>query len=1100
MDPSIFHAHSSLKHIKSGHFYKRKRFKVRSHPVSKNLSYMLLTILLVCTHINSSQDQYTPLKSYDKGQSYHLWKVTISMHSLWLHSLMNTKRPLSFETSKYYWILILGLSNDIETNPGPVNQILYQLGHPCLCGFYRSTICNVLMGIKLLPQENSMADTFVELEQGINDMNSIFDGHFLMSELDFDKILKHSKRIVNTVNTWKRNSGRVNMETYFDTFSAANWLKLDENIKNKHTPSCSECESAYLVVHATFPCKSKLFSKEKKRLDNLVIFHNKENITGIVEQVKPSLKRILSQSLSALQEGKPNKIRKTSLQNLSLQLGNVFDECFKEHSNNNPTFLESYAKGNQLAPKMSSREVSKLKWQTKKNVLAKMKAFNDENCDIRLYAGDSSLRSWDRDRSRKSKITVQEAEARAKREAEKVRLGLKKPKDHIGNLDNYRVDKVGIIKAVSSWTDEHQVNWTQDLGNKFIQKLNEDKAPDNSGQIAKEFVLAEEKAGRISLKYLDKGKAPRKIIRRSYKKVDHNLSVPVDMHSSKIKLIKDAKVESKEIDIGLSIVERTYEKVSINEFGDIVRKSFSVSGRKYPLLVIRENIFHQYHKYMRLNSDAYFDNLDIFELSSRLKQIGEFYEDETVENMQAKLKVFERTRNFQLWHDGSSIANHGHILFCVNVLYDQAVFLTSEEFHDKFGYNVDIQRKVETPQLYIIGRCRNNDEQLGYIDTRLSCLKELKTSLNVKMLNNNYDNFELTDVLRIFHADGCAMSFETGNVGHGGHYFCPSCDIHRCQADDISSSYNRLIRSLSYRQNEMMKGKFGKLNSLKKKTLPLNKLTAEQMEQELLSRNVDIKNIKKNLTELGSVLKKTLKGIRRVPIILMHTPSKSLSEIGLPNYEFSMVEPMHDIANHIEHVLEEIPHHLKEPHKTSYNNIFSPIKEEKQMKRCCDWRRMLLYVTHHLYKISFPGKVIEILKTLSEIQRILYLKDEQRTAMEILRLHNTCFQHFVLLKSFFDIGNLSAGMTPFKLYGKYAHNLLVHAPIQYRLISGESLNVEAEERMFKTKKDLTHNKTNFRPGHMIDNILTRGQYSKIDKKLKCQKDNKRPTTILPLKI
>ena len=295
---------------------------------------------------------------------------------------------------------------------------------------------------------------------------------------------------------------------------------------------------------------------------------------------------------------------------------------------------------------------------------------------------------------------------------------------------------------------------------------------------------------------------------------------------------------------------------------------------------------------------------------------------------------------------------------------------------------------------------------------------------------------------------------------------------------------------MSNRQKEILKGKFGHYNSTtKKKSLPLDNLDAKELEQELLSRDVDISNIKKTKMDLGHVLKKTLKGIKRLPIILMHTPLKSLKDIGLPTYEFSMVEPMHDVAKHIENVLEELPHHLKDPDKTTFKKIYEKQKSEKQMMRCCDWRKMLLYLTHHLNKISFSGTTIQILKTLSEIQRILYLKDEQRTANEILRLHNTCFQHFVLLKSFFDIDKLSAGLTPEKLYGKYAHNLLVHAPIQYRLISGASLNVEAEERMFSTKKDLTHRKTNFIGDHVITNIVERLQYRMIDKERNKKKEN-----------
>ena len=99
---------------------------------------------------------------------------------------------------------------------------------------------------------------------------------------------------------------------------------------------------------------------------------------------------------------------------------------------------------------------------------------------------------------------------------------------------------------------------------------------------------------------------------------------------------------------------------------------------------------------------------------------------ENLSDLKERLKLFERTRSLQLWHDGPCITNHGHILFCVNVLYDRAVFYTSSEYYEKFKIKKDVQRLVETPELYMIGRCTNNDEQLGYVEIRVACLKGLK--------------------------------------------------------------------------------------------------------------------------------------------------------------------------------------------------------------------------------------------------------------------------------------------------------------------------------------------------------------------------------------
>ena len=59
------------------------------------------------------------------------------------------------------------------------------------------------------------------------------------------------------------------------------------------------------------------------------------------------------------------------------------------------------------------------------------------------------------------------------------------------------------------------------------------------------------------------------------------------------------------------------------------------------------------------------------------------------------------------------------------------------------------------------------------------------------------------------------------------------------------------------------------------------------------------------------------------------------------------------------------------------------------------------------------------------------------------------------------------------MYGKYQHNLLVHAPLQYCLISGDSINCEDEERYFNSIRNITKSTTNNWPGHVIGNLIVR---------------------------
>ena len=186
-------------------------------------------------------------------------------------------------------------------------------------------------------------------------------------------------------------------------------------------------------------------------------------------------------------------------------------------------------------------------------------------------------------------------------------------------------------------------------------------------------------------------------------------------------------------------------------------------------------------------------------------------------------------------------------------------------------------------------------------------------------------------------------------------------------------------------------------------------------------------------------MKKVLRGAKRLPILLLNNSLSDLNRLGLANYEITLVECMHDIANHIDNILVELPNHLKSEDKVKMIELLAVLNKENETKRCCDKRKILLQVTISLqYKIEVNA--YKLLRTLCEIQRILYLGDDFRTPKEILRLHNPSFEHFVLLKKLINLEKLSSKMTRDKLYGTYKHNLLVRTPLQYRLVSGESIN------------------------------------------------------------
>ena len=133
----------------------------------------------------------------------------------------------------------------------------------------------------------------------------------------------------------------------------------------------------------------------------------------------------------------------------------------------------------------------------------------------------------------------------------------------------------------------------------------------------------------------------------------------------------------------------------------------------------------------------------------------------------------------------------------------------------------------------------------------------------------------------------------------------------------------------------------------------------------------------------------------------------------------------------------------------------------------CDKRKILLQLTQNLH-YEIDGCVHMLLRSLSEIQRILYLGDDFRTSKEIY----DCTTFVCKVEKNYVNWNCIK-MTRDKLYWKYEHNLLVHAPIQYRLVSGDSINCEDVERIFNSIKDITQSTTNNKPVHVIGNLIVR---------------------------
>ena len=224
------------------------------------------------------------------------------------------------------------------------------------------------------------------------------------------------------------------------------------------------------------------------------------------------------------------------------------------------------------------------------------------------------------------------------------------------------------------------------------------------------------------------------------------------------------------------------------ENGKILKKQFTVEGRKQLLIDIRKHTLKLHEKYMRLRNDSFYDDLTLQSASQLLKDLNEFKEGDSLDEMKMRLKKMERTRHITMWHDASTLANHGHVVFTVNMLYDKASFYTNEEYKANTVRNINVQTEIEKPIVYIVARCRANDEQLAYVQTRIDCTNRLSVKLDTE------SRIQFTDKLRFFKGDSPAVQLEVGNQ-KGGYFFCQTCGIHALSVLDFEQAFRCHIRT-----------------------------------------------------------------------------------------------------------------------------------------------------------------------------------------------------------------------------------------------------------------------------------------------------------------
>ena len=86
----------------------------------------------------------------------------------------------------------------------------------------------------------------------------------------------------------------------------------------------------------------------------------------------------------------------------------------------------------------------------------------------------------------------------------------------------------------------------------------------------------------------------------------------------------------------------------------------------------------------------------------------------------------------------------------------------------------------------------------------------------------------------------------------------------------------------------------------------------------------------------------------------------------------------------------------------------------------------------------------------SEIKEISYSFDDERSPKRPLRMTNLMLQHVLIIHIY--IRDNLVFLTPRKFFGVYLHAIVKLAGLQYRIVSGRSVNTEKEKAMFTSIK------------------------------------------------
>ena len=465
-------------------------------------------------------------------------------------------------------------------------------------------------------------------------------------------------------------------------------------------------------------------------------------------------------------------------------------------TNEEREFIKGEKRKENLEEKMKelvpSNLLAKYKKEVQKETVNQINESRKETSVLRCFGGGLSINKYNAHRLKESFETADEALVRSQGENKKIKNGEKKPKKHVGKIENYNFDQDECLDYVRNLENGTFLNFAE-LARKF--KVRETQ---NMGQVIKTFLIEQGiDLSRFSYQRKREVNDTTLNVRRKLKKIpDTDVSVSSDPPLSQTYRLLHDDIEAGKYSLGEVIVPQKFKKCLVTEKGEIKWEEFSVGGRKVPFLELREKIYHRNKLFYRYTSEEEIVRQSRYDLEGYLSSIDENIDmkDLDINTLKDKVIEFASKRKMALWHDGATLCNHSHILFTVNEIYDRAVHITDEEAKIKLGKQVNVQAEIQRPNMYMFVRCPGTEELTSYSETRLDDIKEIKEPLS---------NSFFTDEVRWFKGDAPSCQFESGHQ-KGGNYFCWLCGIKHINVPDYPHALYREYKTLKHCQDTVM--------------------------------------------------------------------------------------------------------------------------------------------------------------------------------------------------------------------------------------------------------------------------------------------------------